>query len=378
MLNKIKEFLSCFLPLPYRRAVQQDKALALKIEDIKQILEKSNVSFEKDSKSLETHLQFIKMNAEETNQQLVSKLQNIEKQVSELLTGLQSVKAGTVQQTNKMAADLRSIETKMLRVQQQPRLSYFALGILDHCNLNCKGCDVFSSIAEERFVSLKDIQNDLRQISLLTRGDVTRINILGGEPLLHPDLLEILRIARETFPKTLLQVVSNGLLLLNKKDDFWSICRENDIVVVVTKYPINIDHSTMLEVAKSNQVKFHFYGNTDTITKTSYKMPMDIDGLQDARRSFWNCYHVNTCPILKEGKLYPCSPSSGAIHFNRRFGTHMDMEADDYLDIYSVKDNAELLSFLSTPKPFCRFCKTAERTFGHTWEQSKKDISEWT
>ena len=196
--------------------------------------------------------------------------------------------------------------------------------------------------------------------------------------MLHPDLPEILQTARKSFPKTLLQLVSNGILILRRTDDFWNICRENNIVVVVTKYPLKLDYIKMEEVAKSKGVKFSFYGDTGHVMKTSYKMPMDTEGFQDAKYSFWNCYHVNTCPYLKAGKLYPCSPMFGTTHFNQRFGTNMDIEKGDYLDIYDVKDTEEILSFLTTPKPFCRFCKTAERSFGHTWERSKRDMSEWT
>ena len=59
----------------------------------------------------------------------------------------------------------------------------------------------FAAIAEERFVSLDDIKKDLAQMSKILNGDVTRIGVMGGEPLLHPQLKEILISTRLFFPK---------------------------------------------------------------------------------------------------------------------------------------------------------------------------------
>ena len=106
-------------------------------------------------------------------------------------------------------------------------------------------------------------------------------------------------------------------------------------------------------------------------------MPMDTEGRQEPKHSFWNCYHVNGCSLLMEGKLYPCAVAPNAAHFNKKSNTHMELGKGDYLDIYSVDTMEEILAFLTTPKPFCRYCKTLERSFGHEWERSKREMSEW-
>ena len=160
----------------------------------------------------------------------------------------------------KIKTQLNDFEIKFLRIQKQPRLSFFVLNILDHCNLKCKGCDHFSSIAEERFVPAQTIMRDLARMSKLTEGAVTRIGVMGGEPLLHPELPEILQAARGSFPETLIQLFSNGLLLLQQGEDFWSSCRENNIHIVVTKYPISINFERVEETAKDKKVAFSYFG----------------------------------------------------------------------------------------------------------------------
>jgi len=398
LLRLIKSFFARFLPVPAKSAHKLQHDLLVKLESLDssiKILEKQVRDVERSEKIAAQHFSKHLFNIENqvftiakseeimsvclnNIEMQVKRLEDIEKQTEQLNGIEKKLLIDSESQIQKLTSQLQSIENKTLRIQQQPRLSYFVLNILDHCNLNCKGCDHFSPLAEKRFVKLQTIQDDLRQMSLLTEGAVTRIGIMGGEPLLHPELLDILTSAREAFPKTLLQLVSNGILLLRKEDSFWDTCSSNNINIVVTKYPLNLDYERMREIANDKGVKFSFYGNTGVMARTLYKMPMDVDGFQDAKKSFWNCYHVNSCPLVMEGKLYPCTVLPNAVHFNRKFSTHMDIERGDYLDIYSAKSSGEILAFLSIPKPFCRYCKTKERDFGHPWERSNRDISEWT
>lgn len=215
-------------------------------------------------------------------------------------------------------SSMQRIEDGTMRLIPQPRLSYFVLNILDHCNLRCKGCDHFACIAEERFIALEDICNDVTRMAELTGGCVTRIGVMGGEPLLHPDLIEILKATREAFPSTVIHLVTNGLLLLQMHDSFWSCCHENDITIVNTKYPIHLDYERIQERAAEYNVKFQFYGTTGTTQKTSYKMPLDINGGQNPTRSFYQCYLANDKPLLMEGKLYPCTIAPNVRHFNKK------------------------------------------------------------
>jgi len=133
----------------------------------------------------------------------------------------------------------------------------------------------------------------------------------------------------------------------------------------------------MRQIAEDNDVPFEFYGDTGEVQKTSYKMPMDIDGRQDPVNSFWTCYHANNCCFLEEGRLFTCTIAPTVHIFNKKFGTHMELEPEDYLDIYNTQSAEEVYRFLSTPKPFCRYCMTGKRTFGHPWERSKQEMSEW-
>jgi hypothetical protein len=263
------------------------------------------------------------------------------------------------------------------RLTPQKQLSYFVLNILDHCNLRCKSCDHFASIAEERYVSLDDIKKDLARMSKILNGEVKIIGVMGGEPLLHPQLKEILTSTRLFFPKTLIRLVTNGILLLRQNEGFWQTCRDQNIVIVNTKYPINLDYQAIKEAAAMHGVMFEHFSPTGEITKTSYKAPLDIEGRLDSRKSFIGCFHANMLPLLMEGKLYPCTVAPNVRHFNKRFGTNMKLKDGDFLNIYRVEKASELFKFLSSPKPFCRHCDVSNRSYGYKWERSRQKISEW-
>lgn len=263
------------------------------------------------------------------------------------------------------------------RLTPQRRLSYFILNILDHCNLGCAGCDHFAPLAERSCVPVEDIARDLARIAEILRGDVASIGVMGGEPLLHPRLEEILARTRRFLPETDIMLVTNGILLPKMGESFWSACRENDIVIVNTRYPINLDYGAIRQTAAAHGVRFRHYGRTDAVIKTSYRMALDLRGTQDPRQSFRNCFHANTYPLLAQGRLYACTVAPNVRHFNRRFGTGMRLEEGDWLDIHRPVTAAGILEFLSEPRPFCRYCRVSRRSYGHPWRRSSGDFHEW-
>lgn len=77
-------------------------------------------------------------------------------------------------------------------------------------------------------------------------------------------------------------------------------------------------------------------------------------------------------------KIYPCNTTACIEHFSSYFHKNLNLiPGKDYLELEKVKDIQEVYQFLITPPPFCKYCNRAGVTFGHDWEVSKKNISEW-
>ena len=120
----------------------------------------------------------------------------------------------------------------------------FQVHLTFHCNLKCKGCSHFSSLAEKRHLDIKIFEKDLQRLSRLGKKHIRKIDLLGGEPLLHPEINVLMKIARKYFPKTQIVLLTNGILLPAMPNDFWKTCKKNKIIVIISYYPIEIDIKT--------------------------------------------------------------------------------------------------------------------------------------
>jgi MoaA/NifB/PqqE/SkfB family radical SAM enzyme len=250
--------------------------------------------------------------------------------------------------------------------------------LVEHCNLNCKGCDNYSCIAQEKFHSAEALDRDFCRIAALFKGKIEAILLLGGEPLLHPDICKILESAGKHFAGENITLVTNGILLSKQVPAFWQACRQNGIKISVTKYPIRIDHAAIEQLARQYGVMFEYYGDSKSIAKNLWKVPLNLDGSENAADSFKYCSRSNKCIALYEGKLFTCTGIPYIEHFNKHFGTNLQVTQRDYIDIYQAKDADEVFEFLRHPMPFCRYCRTKNMQWGIPWSTTKKDIAEWT
>ena len=166
--------------------------------------------------------------------------------------------------------------------------------------------------------------------------------------------------------------------MLEQTEDFWKACRNNDIIISNTKYPIKLDFDRIKEVAKKHDVRFEHHGNSGETLKKSAHIPLDIEGKQDARMNFIKCFHANNCCFLAKGKLFTCTVAPNIRHFNKFFNKNIPLTNADYIDIYKARNAEEIMQFLCRPVPFCKYCYVEKRTFGHEWQPSRKEIKEWT
>ncbi len=278
---------------------------------------------------------------------------------------------------NNIINDLQLLKNTLRRSLQATVYDFhFEFHLVEHCNLNCIGCTHFSPLAEPEFLSVEVFEQDIKRLSELTSKTARFINLLGGEPLLHPEINSFLQIARTYFPNTKISVVSNGLLVPQISSDFWQTCREQNIVLAVTEYPIRFDYAAVRKKAADEQVIFEsFSGGAERYEM--WKLSMDETGSGRPIDHFMKCQRSNACVFCSHGRIYPCPTMASIRHFNRYFHTNMELTEFDSIDIYQVKDIREILRFLSDPVPFCRYCNVENRSYGLLWKQSKCEKSEW-
>ncbi|MDR2746419.1 MAG: radical SAM protein [Treponema sp.] len=266
---------------------------------------------------------------------------------------------------------------KITRSSQKKRKQLrFQINIVDHCNLNCRGCTAFSPIAKEKYIDVSIFERDCIRLSELTGGQIELIDLLGGEPLLHPEIITIIKIARKYFHTGDINIVTNGILLKKMPGGFWRACHENNIIVIISGYPIKLDIDGIKAMAEKNNVRLTIRGNTSDI-KIWNKVPFDVEGRQNVVENFRTCYGANFCVNLEDGKLATCPIPFVIKHFNKYFNQQVAVTERDYIDIFKVKNIGEIFDFLRRPAPICAFCNLKGITYGIDWAVSKKEITEW-
>ena len=258
-------------------------------------------------------------------------------------------------------------------------LKYLKMGVhvTEHCNLNCRSCTALSPLVSEYFLDIESFEADLKKLSKITDGKMESFFLTGGEPLLHPKIEEIIFLARSYFPKSDFSIMTNGLILHQMADCFWQCCAQTSIRLLITRYPINIDIERIREKAVLFKVNLSYTGGDSVPVKSMWKYPLDLEGKQSLKNSFNICTQVNVCLTIKNGIIYPCNTIAGIEHFNRYFDKNLLLTSKDTLDINKVNNVEEIIQFLCTPKPFCKFCNRAGLELGLGFSTSKKEISEW-
>ncbi len=253
----------------------------------------------------------------------------------------------------------------------------FEIDVSMHCNLDCNCCSQFGPIAKEEFANLEEVEKDLSRLSELFHGQAERIYLIGGEPLLNSELIRFMRRSREHFGNAKIDVFTNGILLFKMSDAFWEACRECKIGIIVTKYPIKADYDGMKRLVDDNKVRFEFFGTSQDF-KYMTPLGLNLNGMQDIKESFALCPEANNCIKLRNGRLYTCTRPAVIYKFNGHFGTNLKTSEEDSIDIYKAKTGDEILTFLSHPIPFCRYCDNKSHKEAVEWTHSKKVITEWT
>jgi len=247
-----------------------------------------------------------------------------------------------------------------------------------NCNLNCKSCGTFSPLVKDSmFLDIEILERDLERVSYLTNGYLRWIRICGGEPLLHPKITDILDLMRKYFSKTpRIELLTNAILLPVQSDIFWGKCKNNNIEINISHYPIKIDYDYIMEKGRQYGLNVH-YDNYNSTPKKMFKLILDLEGSQDIAKSFARCWEANSCTTLMDGKLYTCSLIPNVKHFNNYFKANLKVKESDYLDIHSETSYDQILDFLSSAPQFCRYCDFYKFSNGHEWGVSNKDIKEW-
>lgn len=254
----------------------------------------------------------------------------------------------------------------------KPVLSYLEVHLADHCNLNCSGCSHFSPLADELFANIEQYDHDMKQLSQLV-ANIKLLRLLGGEPLLHPDVSMFLASTRTWFPKTKIHLVTNGILLSSMPVEFWESCRRNSISIEVTLYPPLINkESDFVQMAKSEKISLN------VVKASTFFVFINSKGDSELERGFRRCCKWQSYrPILRQGKVYYCFMPALVHYFNTAYGTNIPNTG--LADLYDPKMTGwKVLSRIEKSSEACRYCTAGwDKVPAQVWAKSRCNQKEW-
>lgn len=250
-------------------------------------------------------------------------------------------------------------------------IDYLEIPVALGCNLKCRACSHFSNLAPtDLLADLAVFERDLRRLRELLPV-IHMIRLLGGEPLLHPELEQFLRTARSCYPDADIRIVTNGLLLPKAPEALLSAVKALDAGIDLSLYPPTAHMRDQIDALLNDKGIRHRY----TPPILEFRRRMNLAGQGDIERNFRTCVVGNQCHYLYNGKLSACPAPSVISIFNECYGTEIDGSAD-LLDLYDPALTGEAAAaFLRRPLDMCRFCAEPELL---RWESGREpQISDW-
>ena len=229
-------------------------------------------------------------------------------------------------------------------------LSYLEYHVADHCNLNCKYCTHYSPLVQEPvFTDLEKFKLDL-QLLKERIDDIGVIRILGGEPLLNPQLSEFITYTRRLYPKAVITVVTNGLLIDRIDHNLIETMQRELAFFHISYYPpLEKKIGLIKQFLGENKIPFTISPKIEKFNKTQILTESADEDF------FYSCFQA-TCTCLHDGKLSPCYAPFTTKYFNRAFGK--ELPENEGIDLRQSADMPleDLKCSLLYPLERCKYC----------------------
>lgn len=271
------------------------------------------------------------------------------------------------------------MDTKKIRIEYH---------VIDKCNLNCKSCSHFSNLVDREIPkSLDKIRSDLTRLWELTdHGSpdrVEKVTVLGGEPLLYPQLVPALDMIKSMFPHEYdhgpLQVVTNGTLITRQPPEFFECLRRNDVVVCISLYglPDSI-YQEAFDRLNQEGVRWFWYAAYTPENRLFSTKFLHNHFDENYREYAQDCVWRLTCTQIVDNRMYLCALIAYFKHFDAKFkGQHeIEVTEDDYIDLDKVRDFDHLLAERQKIPRFCGHCR-GSHALSEPWGLTKGTIDEF-
>jgi GTP 3',8-cyclase len=208
--------------------------------------------------------------------------------------------------------------------------------VIQNCNYKCPLCSHQSWRAIKKSCSVDRVVSDLTVFSKSCH--IPFLKIIGGEPLLHPEILEIMK---QIYPLKItdwLVLSTNGSLLLSTPEEIFNYFDEIYLSAYKGTGLLVFEIKRLCEMKRKklnvHDKRIHF----DVIR-------FEPCSEEEAQERYSNCFiqHQGCCFSLHEGYLFKCGISQAMPYWIREFQKNFDY-VNDCANILDQKALEELVT----------------------------------
>ena len=247
---------------------------------------------------------------------------------------------------------------------KKPVLYLLEYHVTEHCNMNCKSCFHFSNLVKDvEFGDFQQYTHDLKRLATLF-SNIKNIHLMGGEPLLNPDLPQFIHATKRAFPKTTIHILTNGILIPKMSEDLIAAIGACDVQMRVSIYkPMIKKREEVIRFLTKHRIK-HWVSDP----YLHFAKYLNPKGNSNPKKAISGC-PASRCTFLNNGQIARCALPFNIKYFNQHFEKSINMEKDR-IDLHDkALDGFRLKQLLLKPLGACRYCKKVQWI---PWEQSKK------
>ena len=252
------------------------------------------------------------------------------------------------------------------------------------CNLSCRGCSTYSDIKHQGAIPWQQAQQQL--IPWLEKVSFGDFGIMGGEPLINPDIRNWITGARLLMPDTKIRFPTNGLLL-EKHFDIVDLLRQ--VGNSILKITVHVDNQELESLITRILDLYNWqsvveFGIRRWKTDNNFVFQVNRPGHffktfqgtyetakpynSNPRESFDFC-HQKMCPLLHNQRIYKCSTSGLMPSILEKYNwpnrasweLYMDNQLNGSIGLDSSDEEIHnFIKNVGNPHSTCRQCPTAE------------------
>lgn len=259
------------------------------------------------------------------------------------------------------------------------KLHYIDIHIIDGCNHNCARCVKFAPLCKSLgIVNKKNLTKDIKQLARLTHKELDGISLIGGEPLISPDIIYYMKLCRKQFPNTAITIVTNGIAIPKMPKEFFKALQDYNVWLSISKFYDSPFYNNIIETLKLYDCynRTVFQGLQPFNCVMFVQMDLDETGSQNKKEMFKQCPNKNGYITLKDGKLWSCPTSCMKYILNDYFKTSFNTYDSDGISIYN-NDILKIINHLKTPKESCKYCTVSGLNRLYFPESTQYNKSEW-